>query len=146
MKLTRYTDYALRVMIHLATRGDDLASIRQIAATYGISQNHLMKIVQDLGHAGFIQTIRGRNGGLRLARPADQITLGALVRHTEGNCALIDCAGCLIAPACDLPAVFAEAMEAFLAVLDRYLLADIVTRPDQLRQLFGSARIGDETC
>lgn len=142
MNLTRYTDYALRVMIHLAMRRDDLASIRQIAAIYGISQNHLMKIVQDLGHAGFVETIRGRNGGLRLARPADQITLGALVRHTEGHCPLVDCAGCLIAPACDLPAIFAEAMEAFLAVLDRYRLADVATRPDALRQLFGIESIG----
>lgn len=135
MKLTRYTDYALRVMIYLATHGDDLPSIRQIADCYGISQNHLMKIVRDLGQAGFVETLRGRNGGLRLARPASDITLGALVRHTEGNDRLIDCNACLIAPACGLPAVFSEATEAFYCVLDRYRLADMVTRSQALRNL-----------
>lgn len=136
MKLTRYTDYALRAMIYLATHEDKLASIRQIANCYGISQNHLMKIVQDLGQAGFVETVRGRNGGLRLARPAPHITLGALVRHTEGNDRLIDCNACLISPACGLPAVFGEAMEAFFGTLDRYRLADMVARPQMLRALF----------
>lgn len=136
MKLTRYTDYALRVMIFLATHEGELVSIRRIADCYGISQNHLMKIAQDLGRAGFIETVRGRNGGLRLARPASHITLGALVRHTEGNDRLIDCSACLISPACGLPTVFGEAMEAFFDVLDRYRLTDMVARPHMLLELF----------
>lgn len=137
MKLTRHTDYALRVMIHLAARPHDLASIRQIAATYDISQNHLMKIVQGLGQAGFVQTVRGRNGGIRLARPADQIVLGALIRHSEGHIRLVDCRDCRLTPGCGLPSILAEATEAFLAVLDRYLLSDITAAPDRLMELLG---------
>ncbi|SEN95964.1 transcriptional regulator, BadM/Rrf2 family [Paracoccus alcaliphilus] len=135
MKLTRHTDYALRVMIYLARPGDGLVSIRQIAGVYGISQNHLMKIVQSLGHAGFVETVRGRHGGLRLARAADQISLGGLVRHTEGDIRLVDCQGCVLTPGCSLPSIFAEATEAFLAVLDRYTLADITARQGLLYQL-----------
>lgn len=129
MKLTRYTDYALRVMMFLAARGDDLVSIRQIADGYGISQNHLMKIVQDLGQAGFVTTVRGRHGGLRLARPAAQISIGAIVRHTEDHDAMVDCDSCRIAGACALPQAFAEASEAFMRVLDGYDLAQMLARP-----------------
>lgn len=136
MKLTRYTDYALRVLIYLTGREDNLASIRQIAEAYGISQNHLMKIVQDLSHAGFVDTVRGRHGGLRLARPAELVTIGAVVRHTEGEGNLIDCTACLIAPACGLPAILSEATEAFLATLDRYTLANVAKQPGALRALF----------
>ncbi|WP_432256533.1 RrF2 family transcriptional regulator [Limimaricola sp. AA108-03] len=136
MKLSRHSDYALRIMIQLATSGDALVSIRRIAETYGISHTHLMKIVQSLGRAGFIETVRGRHGGLRLARPAQDISLGALVRHTEGEDGLVDCAGCLIAPACGLPSILAEALEAFLKVLDSYRLSDIASRGRMLRALF----------
>ncbi|GAD57003.1 RrF2 family transcriptional regulator [Limimaricola cinnabarinus] len=136
MKLSHHSDYALRTMIQLATSGDELVSIRHIAQTYGISHNHLMKIVQGLGRAGFIETVRGRHGGLRLARPASEISLGALVRHTEGENGLVDCTGCLIAPACGLPSVLAEAMQAFLAVLDGYRLSDVASRSHMLRALF----------
>lgn len=137
MKLTLHTDYALRVMIHLAARGGDLTSIGQVARLYGVSQNHLMKVVQSLGQGGFIETIRGRHGGIRLARPADEIKLGALIRHTEGCNPLIECQGCLIAPACDLQGILAEAMQAFMQVLDRYNLADLIVRKQDLRFLFG---------
>lgn len=137
MKLTQYTDYALRVMIHLAAHPDRLVSIRQIADCYAISQNHLMKVVHDLGRAGFVTTLRGRNGGLRLAWPAGEITIGSVVRHTEGYALPVNCNGCLIAPACGLPPVLAEAMEAFMTVLDRYRLSDLARQPDHLRRLFG---------
>ncbi|MCB8875958.1 RrF2 family transcriptional regulator [Acidisoma silvae] len=137
MKLTRYTDYALRVLIHLAADQGELASIGRIAARYDISQNHLMKVVQDLGRAGFVETVRGRHGGLRLGRPAGDINIGALVRHTEGGFDLVDCEGCVIAHACGLPRLLAEATRAFLAVLDRYTLADVAARPTELRALFG---------
>ncbi|MGR3464578.1 RrF2 family transcriptional regulator [Limimaricola sp.] len=136
MKLSRHSDYALRVMIQLASCGDELIPIRRIAQSYDISHNHLMKIVQGLGHAGFVETLRGRHGGLRLARPAREISLGALIRHTEGAGGLVDCTGCLIAPACGLPAVLAEAMEAFVKVLDGYRLSDIAGRGGVLRGLF----------
>ncbi|WP_322630233.1 RrF2 family transcriptional regulator, partial [Paracoccus rhizosphaerae] len=136
MKLTRYTDYALRALIYLAANDGGLASIRQIADAHGISQNHLMKIVQDLGSAGFVKTVRGRHGGLQLARPAAEITIGQVVRHTEDDGAMVDCSTCRIAEGCGLPTVFAEAREAFLTVLDRCRLSDVARRPDAFRHLF----------
>lgn len=136
MKLSRYTDYALRVLIYLAARDEGLASIRQIAGAYAISHNHLMKIVQDLGHAGFVETVRGRGGGLRLARPASAIVIGEVVRHTEDLGDLVDCNTCRIALACGLPPILAEANEAFLAVLDRYCLSDVAARPETFFSLF----------
>ena len=128
MRLTRYTDYAMRVLLYLGTRPDELCSIAAIARAYGISQNHLMKVVNDLVNAGYLQSVRGRNGGIRLARPADQINVGALIRHTEDGFDLVDCISCLIAPACGLTGVLGEALSAFLAVLDRYTLADVLSR------------------
>jgi Rrf2 family transcriptional regulator, nitric oxide-sensitive transcriptional repressor len=139
MKLTRYTDYAVRVLIHLATRDDGLSSIAEIARLYDISQSHLMKVVQDLGHCGYIQTVRGRNGGIRMGRPAADINLGELVRHTEGGFDLVDCPNCMIAPACGLPPILAEATAAFIAVLDKYTVADLLGRRSRLRELFAIA-------
>ncbi len=139
MKLTRYTDYAMRVVIHLGTHDDRLSSIAEIATAYGISHNHLMKVVQDLGKAGHVETVRGRNGGIRLGRPPAEINLGALVRHTEAGFDLVDCENCLIAPACGLPGVLAEATRAFLAVLDKYTVADLLGRRNALRELFAIA-------
>jgi Rrf2 family nitric oxide-sensitive transcriptional repressor len=137
MRLTRYTDYAMRVLLHLAARDDGLASIGEIAKHYGISQNHLMKVVQDLGKAGFVRTVRGRGGGIALAAPADQIVVGQVVRRTEEGFQLVDCDNCLIAPACSLPRVLNEATAAFIAVLDKYTLADLMDRRSQMRSLFG---------
>lgn len=139
MRLTRYTDYAMRVLLHLAARDDGLASIGEIARLYDISQNHLMKVVQDLGKAGFVRTVRGRGGGIALAMPADRIVVGQVVRHTEDGFQLVDCTACMIAPACSLPRVLNEATAAFIAVLDRYTLADLMDRRHQMRGLFGIA-------
>jgi Rrf2 family nitric oxide-sensitive transcriptional repressor len=136
MKLTRYTDYAMRVMIHLGTHDDRLASIPEIARVYDLSHPNLMKVVQDLGRTGYVETVRGRHGGVRLARPANQINLGELVRHTEAGFELVDCQGCLISPACGLPGILAEATRAFLGVLDKYTVADLLVRRSALRQLF----------
>ncbi|MEF9604514.1 Rrf2 family transcriptional regulator, partial [Paracoccus sp. PXZ] len=83
MRLTRYTDYAMRVLLYLGREPERLCSIGEIAQAYGISQNHLMKVINDLVHAGFLASLRGRNGGIRLARPPAEINIGALVRHTE---------------------------------------------------------------
>ena len=128
MRLTRYTDYAMRVLLYLSARPDRLCSISEIARGYGISQNHLMKIVNDLVNAGYLQSVRGRAGGVRLARPASEINIGALVRHTEDDFDLVGCGSCFIAPACGLTGVLGEATNAFLAVLDRYSLADVMTK------------------
>ncbi|WP_019832636.1 Rrf2 family transcriptional regulator [Sphingomonas sp. PR090111-T3T-6A] len=140
MKLTRYTDYAMRVLIHLGSRDDGngggLSSIAEIARVYDISQNHLMKVVQDLGRAGFVETVRGRGGGIRLGRPAKDINLGELVRHTEAGFDLVDCSTCMIQSACGLPRVLAEATRAFLTVLDNYSLVDLLDHRLDLRRLF----------
>ncbi len=139
MKLTRYTDYALRVMIHLGVHRDGLCSIAEIARAYDISHNHLMKVVQDLAAAGFVEAVRGRNGGLRLGRAPEEINLGALVRHTECGFALVDCSNCAIRPACTLPAILAEATRAFIAVLDKYTVAELLNHRDQLQAILAPA-------
>ncbi len=137
MRLTRYSDYAMRVLMHLGAEPDRKASIAEIAAAYAISRNHLMKVVHDLGKAGYVASVRGRSGGIRLARAPADISLGAVLRHTEEGFDLVDCAQCLIAPACGLTAVVAEALAAFLAVFDRYSLEDILGRKQELRVLLG---------
>ncbi|KAA0010291.1 Rrf2 family transcriptional regulator [Billgrantia pellis] len=140
MHLTRYTDYALRVLIFLAVKGDERATIHEIAESFGVSRNHLMKVVQDLSHRGYITTIRGKHGGLLLSRAPEEISLGGLVRDTEHELGLVECLrdgnDCIITPACRLKPIFNEALEAFLAVLDRYTLADMLgPRQPQLARL-----------
>lgn len=135
MRLTQYTDYALRVLIFLGSRDDGLSSIAEIARAYDISQNHLMKVVQHLGQLGYIETLRGRNGGIRLGLPAEQIVIGELVRQTEGDMDLVDCSSCAIAGPCKLPSVFREATLAFLTVLDKYTLNDLLDQRNDLRDL-----------
>ena len=139
MRLTRYTDYAMRVLIHLAARPGELCSIGEISRGYGISQNHLMKVVNDLARAGFIASARGRSGGIRLGRRPEEINVGAVVRHTEEGFELVDCGACIIAPACRVNGMLGEALGAFMGVLDRYTLADLVARKSDLRALFGLA-------
>jgi Rrf2 family transcriptional regulator, nitric oxide-sensitive transcriptional repressor len=136
MRLTHYTDFALRVLLYLGAHPDRLCPISEIAQAYGISQNHLVKVAHDLGKGGYVAGIRGRFGGIRLARPAEAINVGAVVRHTEDDFQLADCGSCLIAPACGLSRALDEAMAAFMAVLDRYTLADLLARRDDLAALF----------
>ncbi|MFQ3789800.1 Rrf2 family transcriptional regulator [Halomonas sp. A29] len=140
MHLTRYTDYALRVLIYLAVKGEERATIHEIAESFGVSRNHLMKVVQDLSHRGYIITIRGKNGGMVLNRSPEEITLGALVRDTEHELGLVECLrdsnDCIITPACRLKPILNEALGAFLAVLDQYTLADMLgKRQPQLARL-----------
>lgn len=135
MRLTRYTDYAMRVLLYLGQEPERLCSIAEIARGYGISQNHLMKIVNDLVHAGYLESVRGRNGGIRLARPPSSINVGALVRHTEDNFDLVDCGSCIIGKACGLTSVLDEALQAFMSVLDGYSLADVIARKGDFRSL-----------
>lgn len=140
MRLTRYTDYAMRVLLYLGARPDRLCSIAEIAGAYRISQNHLMKVVNDLGRAGYVASVRGRAGGVRLARDPSGINVGEVVRHTEDGFDLVDCGSCVIAPACGLTSALREALAAFLAVLDGYTLADLLSkRADMARLLFGAA-------
>ena len=146
MKLKSYTDFAMRVLMHLAARPDRLSSIAEIARTYRISHNHLTKVVHDLRKEGYLSAVRGRSGGLLLARPAGAISVGEIVRHTEGSFDLVDCGSCVIAPACALAAALREARRAFMAVLDGYTLADLVKdRKNGLRQLLASISADPES-
>jgi Rrf2 family transcriptional regulator, nitric oxide-sensitive transcriptional repressor len=129
MRLTAFSDYSLRTLICLAVRGQ--STIAEISRLYGISEAHLNKVVHQLGIAGDIETIRGRGGGIRLARPPKAINVGAVVRRTE-DLALVTClegGACLISPACVLQTALKEALAAFLAVLDRYTIADLASSP-----------------
>lgn len=137
MRLTVYTDYSLRLLMYLALKDDGLATIAEIAKSYRISKNHLMKVAYQLGAAGYVETVRGRGGGLRLARPAAEISLGDVVRRTEQDMTLVPCfkpgdaadgEGCAIRPACVLRHALARATAAFTDVLDGYSLADL-TKP-----------------
>lgn len=133
MQLTRYSDYSLRVLIYLALDPNRQVTIEDIARSYGISKAHVMKVVHRLGLAGYVETVRGRGGGLRLARPAEEIRVGEVIRSTEESMALAECfeveaSQCAIEPACGLRSVLHEALAGFLAVLDRHTIADLVAR------------------
>ena len=181
MRLTNYSDYALRSLIYLATKPDPylLANISDIANSYNISKSHLTKIIHQLGQLGYIDSVRGKNGGIRLACAPKDINLGVLIKKIEPDFALVECfatslpsiaannkqyneqsmeqvigkneksiilvnknksvdresLGCVISPACQLKGVFFEALTAFIAVLERYTLADIITNKDELSAL-----------
>ena len=140
MRLTVYTDYAMRLLMYLALKDDGLATIADVAESYGISKNHLMKVTYQLGVAGYVETVRGRRGGLRLAKPVAAIGLGQVVRHTEPDLALVPCfkpvdADCVIWRCCVLQNALGRARAAFLGVLDGYTLADLVAPRGSLQTL-----------
>ena len=147
MRMTTFSDYSLRVLIYVGVHDDSLATIKGIAAAYQISENHLMKVVHYLAQRGYIETVRGKGGGMRLARAPESINIGELVRGTEENLKLVECfdeeaSNCRIESACVLRGVVGRALEAFFGVLDRYTLADLLApRPKLLQALtFVSAR------
>ncbi|MFC0219906.1 Rrf2 family transcriptional regulator [Pseudochelatococcus lubricantis] len=137
MRLTNFSDYALRILMYAATCRDRLITIEETAAVYGISRNHLMKVTNQLTRAGFLKAVRGRSGGLTLAREAASIRLGDVLRATEPDFALVECfaaqkgdgAICRISCQCRLRGVLTEALQAFMATMDRHTLADIVLTP-----------------
>jgi Rrf2 family nitric oxide-sensitive transcriptional repressor len=146
MRLTVYTDYALRVLMYLAVKEDGLATIDEIAKSYSISGNHLMKVVHQLGVAGYIETVRGRGGGLRLAKPVEAIGLGEVVRHTEPDMAIASCfkpvdALCAIRQCCVLRRALEKAHDAFVDVLEGYTLSDLVQPRARLRGMLGISEI-----
>lgn len=130
MRLTTFSDYALRVLMYAAAAGDRLITIEETARTYDISRAHLMKVVNILTRTGFLKGVRGRSGGFTLAKSPEDINLGDVVRATEPDFALVECfaAGnqCIITKGCRLPNVLNEALRAFVGTLDRYTLADLV--------------------
>lgn len=140
MRLTRFTDYSLRVLMYAAAQPERHVTIAEIAAAYAISESHLKKVVHHLGKAGLLTNVRGRGGGVGLARPAARINLGAVVRVSEADCALVECFDaknnrCVITPACPVRTLFAQALDAFYAVLDRHTLADLMRNRARLQSL-----------
>lgn len=133
MRLTQYTDFSLRVLIYLGLQEDRRCTIREISGAYGISRNHLMKVVQQLAAEGFIDSVRGVGGGLTLSADAAKLNVGRIVRAMEPDLGLVECMRpgneCVITPACELAGMLVEARKAFLDVLDRYTLADILAPP-----------------
>ncbi|MBH0086266.1 Rrf2 family transcriptional regulator [Psychrobacter sp. SCQQ22] len=165
MRLTNYSDYALRSLIYLAVKPEPhtLANISDISNSYDISKSHLTKVIHQLGQLGYIESVRGKNGGIRLARAPKEINLGILIKQIEPDFDLVECfavpvskgegsqskdlpvtfieektdkpIGCVITPVCQLKSVFSEALRAFITVLERYTLADIINNEDELKDL-----------
>jgi Rrf2 family transcriptional regulator, nitric oxide-sensitive transcriptional repressor len=148
MRLTDYTDYSLRVMLYLAVRPEGLATIQEISDAYGISKNHLMKVVQRLGELGWVDTVRGRNGGLRLDPRSPSLTIGEVVRKTENDFSIVGCFSdetdahrhCVIQTHCRLKGVFAAARDAFLTELDHHTVGELASPADELASLLGIVR------
>lgn len=143
MNLKKYTDYGLRVLIFTGMKSDgELASIKEISEVFNISQHHLGKIVFELNKLELIETIRGRNGGIRLAKPAEEINVGMVVRLLENDFVLLECFDkgqnhCVISPGCTLKHAINKAMHAFFKVLEEYTIKDLINNEDELRELMG---------
>ena len=157
MQLTSFTDYALRILVYAAARPDQRCLTADVASAYGVSRHHVVKVVNELQHLGYIETTRGRSGGFTLARSPEHIRVGDVVRRTE-SAMLVECFDrhtntCPLAQACGLKGALAEAFAAFLAVLDRYSIADMVARPQWASMLMALtpqpvsiSRMGDNRC
>jgi Rrf2 family transcriptional regulator, nitric oxide-sensitive transcriptional repressor len=133
MRLTSFSDFALRLLMYAAAHEERLITIEEVSEVYNISRAHLMKIANTLTKAGFLKAVRGRSGGLTLAKPPRKIRVGDVVRMTEPDFALVECfaAGnqCIITRSCRLRGIMQEGLAAFNAVLDKYTLADLMLRP-----------------
>jgi Rrf2 family nitric oxide-sensitive transcriptional repressor len=139
MRLTVFSDYTLRVLMYLALDRTRLATVPEIATAYGISGNHLMKVVHQLVRAGVVESVRGKGGGVRLARAPEDIRLGEIVRATEGDAPIVEClsgdpGACRIGSSCRLRGVLVDAFDALYESLDQHTLADLVRAPRALRQ------------
>ena len=146
MRVTVYSDYSLRLLMYLAVRPERLSTIKEIAEAYDISANHLMKVVHQLGLAGYVETIRGRSGGMRLGRPAAEIGLGEVIRHTEPDMDIVPCfepenRTCPLSRACRLKSALDKARLAFMSVLDEYTLADLTSTPGPIRSFLGLSSV-----
>lgn len=137
MQLTSFTDYGLRALIYLASLPEGkMTSITEVTEVYGVSRNHMVKIINQLSHLGYVKAVRGKNGGIMLGQPADNIRVGAVVRALE-PLSLVNCSGefCHITPACRLKGVLQQALEQFLQELDKHTLADMVKDNNPLYRL-----------
>lgn len=149
MRLTLHTDYALRMLMYLAVRRGQPCRVTDVAEDYGISHNHLLKVALRLGRLGYVTTLRGRTGGIALARQPEDVNLGEVVRQMEDGFALTECmrrdgGRCTISPACRLKHIAADALEAFLAVFDSFTLADIAGNRSELAELLELSRVSEK--
>ena len=142
MRLTTMTDYALRLLMYVAQQPDRLCTISEVAQAYAISEAHLMKVTHQLGLAGWIETVRGKGGGMRLARRPQCVSIGEVVRAMEAELGVVECltaggGSCVIAPACRLKSILHDATNRFLEELDQYTLADMLKSRAPLARLLG---------
>ena len=141
MKLTRFTDYSLRVLIYLGLKDDGRVTIREISEAYGISRNHLMKVVSLLTRMGYLDARRGPGGGIALARPAEDIIIANVVRDMEDDLNLVECfcksGTCIIKPVCELKSILTQALKAYLQTLEKYTLSDLLQSRKELEQVLG---------
>ncbi|MGB4813117.1 MAG: Rrf2 family transcriptional regulator [Methylophilaceae bacterium] len=139
MHLTTFSDYSMRVMMYLGLKQGQLATIAEIAQAYSISENHLTKVVHQLALRGYVETVRGKGGGLRLARDPKTVNLGAMIRDSEGEPSLLPCmdskSDCCIQPACKLMGILREAQVALFNVLGKYTLADLLHQQEPLTRI-----------
>jgi Rrf2 family nitric oxide-sensitive transcriptional repressor len=143
MTLNLFTDYSLRVLMYAALPGRERFSLDEVSSVYGISRDHVAKVVQRLVHAGYLNSQRGRGGGISLARAASEIRVGDVVRATEGQIPFVECFDqetnhCRLAGRCRLQGVLSEAVGAFRQVLDQYTLADLVAKPSPLSKILAA--------
>ncbi|AKG34839.1 RrF2 family transcriptional regulator [Paenibacillus durus] len=139
MRLTMYTDFSLRILLYLGTKErSERSTIQEISDAYNISKNHLVKVAHELGKAGYIETVRGRGGGIRLAHAPEEINIGEVIRRMEDDFHLVECFnpagnGCPITPVCGLKGVLGKALNAYLQVLDEYTLEDLLVNKNGLK-------------
>jgi len=147
MRVTLYTDFALRTLIQVGLNDGKLTTIKDIARSFGISKPHLMKVVNHLSQKGYLDTVRGRNGGIRLTREPRHINIGQVVRDTEDQLDVIGCIEhkgyCPIERVCVLRSALRDATQAFLAVLDTYTLADLIRPKKALSSLLLDRRVAN---
>lgn len=139
MHVTTFSDYSMRVMMYLGLQHGKLATIADIAQAYNISGNHLTKVVHHLAQHGYVETVRGKGGGLRLSRDPSTVNIGEMIRASEGDTGLLPCLDkegtCCIQPSCKLMAILREAQTAMFNVLDKYTLADLLTQKEPLARI-----------
>lgn len=137
MQLTKHTDLSLRVLMYLALEPEQSATIAGIAERYGVSRNHLVKVVHKLSVFGYLESVQGRGGGIYLARPTEEINVGQVVRSMESTFNVVDCTGCPLLTGCRLKGVLNEATRKFLETLDGYTIADLTQNREQMLRLIG---------
>lgn len=140
MQLSKFSDYALRTLMHLAVAQENMLTTQQIATIHNAKYNHLAKVTQWLVREGYVTSVRGRSGGLRLAKTLDEVNIGHVIRALESQSALVECLGegggnCILSPACGLTSALRSAQDAFYAVLDQMTLADLIQNNTPLAQM-----------